>query len=163
MSITRITITNDDGTGTTGTLADSAFMTDLYDDLDAWVANRASVTFAAGNFTANGTMTWTLASADQVNFWYQTHNKLMTVGFKLDTTSVGGTPNTELRITIPNGASCALDTYQKVAWANDNGTVREAYMVATGTIIAIRRQDAGNWTASTNATYVYGSITFPIS
>jgi hypothetical protein len=140
-----------------------AFFTLIFDAIDAMVSDRQTVTFAAGNFTGNGSMTWTLTSPDQVSFWYQIHNKLMTVGFQLDTTTVGGTPSTELRILIPNSRTCAVATFEKVGWANDNGTVREAYAAISGTTIAIRRTDGAAWTASTNLTYAYGRVTFPIS
>lgn len=157
MAITRTTWT--DGS----TVINNARLQAIYDAHDANVGDGTNVTFAAGNFTGNNSMTWTLVSGDQTVFRYQIINKQMTVWFTLDTTSVGGTPSTELRITIPNSRTAAVATYEKVAWANDNGTVREAYAAISSTLIAIRRTDAGNWTASTNATYVYGRVTFPIS
>lgn len=163
LDTTGIVPTDSTGSPSNGTVFNAAFFSAIYAAINALIGNRVDVTFAAGNFTGNGAMTWALASGDQAAFWYQIHNKLMTVGFRLDTTSVGGTPSTELRITIPGGKVAAVVTNDKVALASDNGTTREAWMQVSGSTIAILRQDQVAWTASANNTSVYGTVTFPIS
>lgn len=124
----------------------------------AWI----TPTFAAGDFTANGSMTWTVASGDRVALRYYLKGRQLTVTFYLQTTTVGGTPNTALF--IGNGQFGALtlqpNTYWPLALVSDNGTLRNAIMSPNGTQIAISRQDGGNWTAATDTTTVLGTGLF---
>jgi hypothetical protein len=125
----------------------------------AWV----TPTFAAGNFTASGSMTWTLAAGDVGTYAYVLEGKTMTVAFVLNTTTVGGTPSTGLRIAIPAGAVSAKPMYNPVLIIDNNvrGTGYAA-VSAAGTVIEITRTDAANWTASTDLTYVFGEIRFEV-
>lgn len=125
-----------------------------------WVA----VAHFTGNFTANGLMTWTVASGDQLVFIYRLKDPFtMQVEFKLATTSVGGTPNTQLRIAIPAGKTAAYEVNARLAYANDNGTVLEARAYTSGTVIIIEKNNGANWAASTDATYIYGGVEIPIT
>jgi hypothetical protein len=65
------------------------------------------VNFAAGNFTANGAMTWTVASARSGDLSaYSIVGKTLTIWFSI-TGTVGGTPNSQLLIAIPGGFTAA--------------------------------------------------------
>src|SRR3990167_787127 len=64
-------------------------------------ATWTTPTFSAGDFTASGSMTWTVDAGDVVTYAYTIINKVMTVLFYIDPTTVGGTPSTSLQIAIP--------------------------------------------------------------
>lgn len=115
-----------------------------------------TVAYSAGNFTGNGSMTWTVDSADQVVFKYIQRGRWVTVFATLNETTVGGTPSTQLLVTIPGGFTVTSTLELPVMRATDNGTVLNAFMYLSGgsTQIAARRADTSNWTASTNATYI---------
>lgn len=121
-----------------------------------------SVSFSAGNFTASGSMTWTVESADQVTFRYHKVNKVMTVAFALEATAVGGTPSTDLQITIP-GSFTAAAQFNDVFWYKVSTPTRAAGFLqinASGTTIRLLIDNDGsvNWTAG--AVSVWGQVQF---
>lgn len=62
------------------------------------------IPFDAGAFTTNGTMTWTVLSAQQLAYWYTILSPgLATVSFRFGGTTLGVAGNTECRVTLPNG------------------------------------------------------------
>jgi hypothetical protein len=132
---------------------------DLSDEV-AWT-NEA---FDAADFTGNGSMTWTLASGDVTTLAYEKTGKKVTVSFTLDTTSVGGTPSNILQIAIPGGFTATKLMVNQV-FINDNGTVTGGWcrVSAGGTVIQIIKYGSGNFTASTNATAIYGQIRFQVN
>jgi len=163
MAITRPTLT-DSTSPTTGDIVNAAFFTDLYDRIDALIGDWVAVTFAAGNFTGNGSQTWTLTSPDQVSLSYRIHNKSMLVIWALNTTTVGGTPNTQLRIAIPASKVATRQT-NATHWYQDNGTagVGLAQVSPSGTVIELYLMSLGNWAAATNTTASVGQIEFEIN
>lgn len=122
-------------------------------------------TFAAGDYTGNGTMTWTVAAGDVLSASYHLVGKTVTYQTMLNTTTVGGTLNTQLLITWPNGwtTSALKDTF---GGASDNGTVTGAQIItntgAATTLRIFRDLGQGNWAASTDNTKVHGEITCEI-
>jgi hypothetical protein len=118
--------------------------------------------FNGGDFTGNGSMTWTLTSGDVEFLNYKVVGKQLYITFSLVTTSVGGTPNTQLQYTLPNGytmqTTCAV---YNTTIANDNGTIAAGTALAapgvSTTQIVFRKAAAGNWTASANNTAVQGT------
>lgn len=120
-------------------------------------------TFAAGDFTANGSMTWTVESGDVTTYAYRIDGKMMTVLVTLATTTVGGTANTQLQIKVPASRTAAKRSINP-CFVLDNNVRATAYfdVAAGGTNITVNRTDGANWTLSTNLTYVYGQITFEI-
>lgn len=120
-----------------------------------------SVSFGAGNFTANGSMTWTVASGDQATFAYLKSGRTMTVAFVINTSTVGGTLNTQLLIAIPGGFTAAKAMFNACNIIDNNvSSIGYCFVTASGTTIGIARGDASNWSASTDLTYVRGQITF---
>jgi hypothetical protein len=121
-------------------------------------------TFAAGNFTASGSMTWTVGSGDVATFAYTLIGKTMLVMISLNTTTVGGTLSTTLNIAIPGGFTAAKRTITPFLLL-DNAARTTAYaeVAAGGSVIGITRTDAANLTAATDATAVYGQIAFEVS
>jgi hypothetical protein len=120
-------------------------------------------TFAAGDYTASGAMTWTVAAGDVSRLSYYLKGRQLLVRFALDTTSVGGTPSTDLY--IANGAwggfTAALQSNNALAVCTDNGVVdagASIYSVPSGVVLRMLRGAFANWTASTNNTGVNGQI-----
>jgi hypothetical protein len=120
--------------------------------------------FAAGNFTANGAMTWTVGSGDVVTDAYTVVGKALTYAFTLNTTTVAGTPNSTLQILIP-GSFTAAKTMTTLCRLLDNGTATSGIVFATAssTTISIQRLDAANFSAATDTTLVQGVITCEVT
>lgn len=120
-----------------------------------------SVAHSAGDFTGSGTITWTVASGDQTRFAYVEIGKTMIVSLVIATSSVSGT-GTELRVAVPNGktASNGGGAYALI----DNGTSGVGRWLSTGgTYLAFYTPTNGNWTASTDNTYIYATCVFEIA
>jgi len=120
--------------------------------------NFIDISFSAGDFTANGSMTWTVASGDVVANKYLIQQRSIILAFTLQTTTVGGTPNTQLIKKLPSTYTIGTGT-QAVCFALDNGTPISARSVnASSTQISFSKFDGTNWTASTDNTFVSGTI-----
>jgi len=130
-----------------------------FDPGRGWV----SPPYGGGNFTASGSMTWTVESGDVATYAYTLLNRTMTVSFTLNSTSVGGTPSSVLRIKIPLGkfSTKAMNSFVR---ASDNGTPVPAwcYTDVSGVWLNIQKTDFSNWSLSTNGTTIQGQITFEI-
>ena len=120
--------------------------------------------FSAGDFTANGSMTWTVAAGDVTTYAYTIDGKRMTVVFTLVNTTVGGTPNTTLQIVIP-ASKTATKTVSNAVWIDDNttGVIGYATVTASGTTIGIKLMAGGNFGSGGDTTDVQGQITFEIN
>jgi hypothetical protein len=126
--------------------------------------NPLTQTYAAGDFTANGAMTWTVQSGDVTTFAYLNHNKLLTVWFNLVTTSVAGVANTTLNIVIPSAYTATKQAANAITLLDNGvGVAGYALVAASGTQIQIHRADGANFTASANNTSVFGQITFEVN
>jgi hypothetical protein len=156
------TDTNDDGSGTTGTVRDNAWKQAMATAINAAIGDWTAVTFSAGNFTASSG-SWTVASGDVGINRYQIINKTLFWVCTLSATTVTATPAT-LRIAIPTGTFSSTASVCAVALLNDNGTIRQAYCVpGDGTHLYIVRADGGNFATSTDSTYVYFSAFFQLA
>lgn len=123
------------------------------------------VVFNAGDYTANGAMTWTVGAGDVVTTTYSFSGKYMTVTLYLNTTTVAGAPNTQLLFKIPGGRLAARTQLSQTFEVLDNLVRTTGYAVvsAGGSTIAINKSDATNWTASVNQTFIFGQITFEVT
>jgi hypothetical protein len=128
----------------------------------AWI----TATFAAGNFTANGSMTWTVDSGDVTTMAYYLRGRTLHVMWQLLTTTIGGTVNTQLL--IGNGAYGGF-TWAKTMIANgltaDNGTSFTAttstavvQTTAAATTIAVFKQAAANYVLGANNCQITGEL-----
>lgn len=138
-------------------------------DLDALAASGAgsawlTPTYAGTDFTASGSMTWTVASGDRTTLASVVSGKEMTVAWVLDSTTVAGTPSTQLKILIPQGKT-ATKTVVGVHYYSDNGTagVGKCFVTAGQTSISLQILSGGNWAASTDNTVSQGVLTFEIN
>lgn len=127
-------------------------------------AEMTSVAFNAANFTASGAMTWTVAAGDVATYAYQFDGRVMRLQFGLNTTTVGGTVGTELRIAVPGGLTIQRRCVNPVRIL-DNLVASVGFASATpgNTYVAIQRTDGANWTLSTDQTYVFGEISFDVA
>ena len=152
---------DDSGTGTDGTAlvkADWTALLDAIDGVDAW----ASVTFSAGNYTAQAG-NWTVAEGDVTTHAYTMLGAhTMLVAFHAATTTVSSTP-TYLQIPIP-ASKTATKSITDTGRINDNGTLVPAicYVTAGQTYIRIERVDGANLTASTDNTGLRIGIEFEV-
>lgn len=122
-----------------------------------------SLAFNAGDFTAGGSMTWTVGSGDVLNYGYSMNHKMMALALSLANTSVGGTLGNELRIAVPAGKTIAK-RFDGTVRIVDNGVdqIGAARAVAGNTYISIFKVPLANFSASTDATAVLGQIQFEV-
>lgn len=122
-----------------------------------------TVSFNAGNFTGSGSMTWTVDSGDQGTNAYSVVGSQVTWTFGFSTTTVGGTPSSELRVTLPGGFTATGTSTNGTLVYADNGTVGSGlWVVSAGNTYAALYKDiaAQNWSAATNATSIRAMIVF---
>ena len=118
--------------------------------------------FDANRFQGDGTITWTVASADRIFEEYGMQGDLMKWTLQLAATTTGGTASTELRVTLPDGYRLTARAFLPAGYASDNSSDPGVVFLegATGArYLAVKCQDGGTWSnASTNATYLYFSV-----
>ena len=134
----------------------------IFHEQGGWI----TPTFAAGDFTGNGAMTWTLTGGDVTTMRYHLRGTSLTVQFNLVTTTVGGTPDTTLQIGNGQWGGFSIIGALVVPYIyNDNlGGNTAGFLQTSGTATLFElHKITGNWSASTNQTYLFGSITFPVS
>jgi hypothetical protein len=122
-----------------------------------------NVAFAAGTFTGNAAMTWTVALADQLVYRYMLVGKTAAIAFDIDDTTVGGTPNVSLQLTLPVASAYAASgsfVYDDNAGGDRVGVFT---LAAEATLLRLFKSDGSNWTASTNATRVRGQLLVEIA
>lgn len=126
-------------------------------------------TFAAGDFTASGTQTWTLAAGDVTTMKYRLTGRTLQVVFNLVSTTVGGAADSQLRIGNAEWGSFTITAASIMpTLSNDNGAgvvASIASLTAAGTFLPIYKSTAGagNWAAATDTTGVYGQLTFEVN
>jgi hypothetical protein len=132
----------------------------VHHDQGEWITR----TFDAGDYTASGALTWTVASGDVLTMAYFLVGTALHINFDLTDTSTGGTADTTLVINLPGGFTADKNAHVPIRF-EDNGTAGIGYAVSltSETIISIKKVDNSNWSnASTNATDVQGQITIEV-
>jgi hypothetical protein len=159
------TVTDDDGSGTTGTILDQALFNSVRDYIGAaWT----DVTYSSGNFTASGSMTWTVGSGDQACYRWVEVGKTMVVALFLNATSVGGSTDAELRVAVPNSRTIGTTGHSYagcgVVSALDDGThIASEYVASPGnTYVSLIKNFGVAWNQSNNNTYIACTMIFPI-
>lgn len=116
--------------------------------------NWITPTFAAGNFTASGAMTWTVDAGDVAIQKYKVEGNTFTMALTVNTSSVGGVVASGLQVAVPNGYTTASDASNFLR-VNDNGTFFISYCFYSSGNLVCRRDISSNfWTASANNTGV---------
>lgn len=177
-TITRATWTDDDGSGTTGTILNNARLQgDVYDKVDGLFSaaaglktagplverNRAvavgdwiPIAYNAGNFTA-APMTWTVEAADQSTLQYCRIGSIYILQFSLSSTTLSGTVGANLMIQLPftptvaGGAPCRLTLagVQVLGWA---------LTLAGDSKLYVQKFDASNYAIGTNNQTMQGTV-----
>jgi hypothetical protein len=131
-------------------------------DQGGWI----TPTFSAGDYTANGSMTWTVESGDVTTMAYWLKHKTLFLNFRVLTTSIGGTLNTQLLRVIPGGFTNVNSILTPISiQSNGVAAVGLVVIAAAATNLSFRTTQDGatNWTASTNNASVNGCITLEVS
>lgn len=135
-----------------------------FHDQGTWI----TPTFAAGDYTGSGSLTWTLTGADVTSQTYKLSGRTLQVSFELGTTSTGGTASTELRV---GGGAIGNFTFSARTWGplmySDNGGARAAgHCIAASGVgyVSCFTSTLGNWSnAATNTTEVRGCISCSVT
>lgn len=132
--------------------------------VDFGSSNFQTPAYNSGNYTGIGAMTWGVDSGDIRTAAFAIRGKHMLYSTNLTTTSVGGTLNSQLLITIP-GSKVATKRMNSICFIIDNGVRTTGYLevLAGGTTISVNRTDGTNFTAAANTTSVFGEIEFEIT
>jgi hypothetical protein len=120
--------------------------------------------YAAGNFTAGGSMTWTVDDADEI-VTYTLVGKTMFVAFRITTSTLGGSADPQLKLTLPGGFTA--NGYTQIPINIYNGGVYSYGLAAVNageTFIRFYKDGsaATPWTLETNLTNLIGSICFEV-
>jgi hypothetical protein len=116
--------------------------------------------FNAGDFYANGGMTWTVQAGDVTSYAYSVTGKTMILAWELATTSVGGTLGPSLLLKIPGGY-IAQRAIRNVYDVDENGVKRYglAYVAANDVVVQLFANNVAlTWTGTTNTTGMGGQI-----
>lgn len=154
------TITDDDGSNTTGTVLNN---TNVWTPIQSYIGGAwVSQSFNAGNFTPD-TGTWTVASGDASTNDYIVIGKTMIWNLSVATSTVASNP-VELRCTIPAGATAQASAYV-TGLAIINGTAEFIRVDAQAGVTYVRamRVNVAAWSASTDNTYVIFQIAIEIA
>jgi hypothetical protein len=159
MAITRTPIIDDDGTGTTGTVIDNAWKTELYNQIDGLAGGTwawATVPFNAANF-------WPGVTAGHVTLnCYAVTGKTLFWILQLQNAPAPSPAAGLLYCTMPTGALFNGNAVLGgLATCSDNGVYTNAFAQAgTNTAIAISKAVGGNWTGPV---YAYMTLTIGLA
>lgn len=118
----------------------------------AWI----TPTFSAGNYTGSGSSTWTVEAGDVAANKYLVEGTTLFWQGQITTTTVGGTPDNKLQVTLPQGYTLAGNC-TNATWNINAGGAREAgytFGSSADTLLTIQRLPLANWDAATNTTQV---------
>ena len=125
----------------------------------AWL----SPSFNAGDFTANGSMTWTVGSSDVQTYSYYLRGRSLLLVVHVSFTTIGGTVNTNLQIKIPGGFTSARSVYSPCLIANSSRAVGDFLVLSGGaTNVLVENPGATNWSLGTDNVQVSGQISFEV-
>ena len=128
------------------------------------LGNWIDAPFSAGDFTASGSMTWTVDAGDVIFYRYMVLGNTMWMTWFIDNTTVGGSLSNVLRLGVPGGYEVDGPT-RAVYRRRESAGFAHAFLTANAgdAFVELRMFDNSNWAASTNSADVEGSATFPIA
>ena len=171
MPITRTPMVDDDGSGTTGTILNAAWKTELYDQIDAADASITvpppvppdwiQIPYDAANFTATSGA-WTVSAANLVTYLYlKTGNSLIFI-FNIQNSGVG-TASLDLMMALPAGMVAAKQIAGTVRIrGNGVGAVGYTIMVAGENLVRARTVAHTPWAVSSGNNDVIGQLIIPL-
>jgi len=163
MAITRTPIVDDDGTGTTGTVIDNAWKTELYNQIDALTAGLGAwvnVPYVASDFTATAGMTWTVTAGNVAFNRYTLIGKTLFWLVYIEASTLAGTPGPQLFIKFPPGLigkykRGVVATTQLYDGASSRGWARVNVDHAS---LIVEKDPSANFAINTGTTYVEFTI-----
>lgn len=151
-----------DGTHKTVTATGALYERGRAAAVGEWIA----VPYASGNFTASGSMTWTVDAADVTTYAYTLVGKTMTLAWWIDTSTTGGVASSDLRLALPAGFRAArsvdgahnyLDTV-----AGFSGTGPCQISAGMAYVSLFRNLGGTAWALSPNGVYSRGQLTLEV-
>jgi len=161
-TIPRATWTDDDGSGTTGTIINNARLQgDVYDKVDAIFAAAGglaiagplvergrgapigewlTIPYSAGIFTASGSMTWTVSVAPST-LAYTVIGRTVILFFNIGGT-IGGTASTDLFVTLPFNPTISTPGLCRIAGAS--AVIGLSYFLVGQSKMGIQPNAGGN-------------------
>lgn len=128
----------------------------------AWI----SIPYSSGDYTASGSLTWTVDSGDLITFAFYISGNLIQITGYWDTTTLSGTASNQLFVLIPNSWT-AKKTMQGLALAIQGGTTGvttyNRVQSSNNTKMEIGRGDLGNFTLSANNNYIRWNMPFELN
>ncbi len=123
--------------------------------------------FSAGDYTASGAMTWTVDSGDVSNYAFWLKDRILTVWWSLNTTTIGGVVSSLLKIAVPNGYTIQGTVLNNSVYLDQTGagiTTEVGYCLTLtgGTVINIAKLTNANFVLVTNTQAVYGTVVFDV-
>lgn len=101
MPITRTIMTDDDGSGTTGTILNNAWLQTIYGQIDTLVGGWQAIPFNAADFSGTGGMTWTLAAGNLPVHRYAVIGTTLFLTTYIAGGVIGGTLGPTLLVKLP--------------------------------------------------------------
>lgn len=131
----------------------------------AMTTTWSSQSYSAGNFSASGSQTWTVDVSDVSTNTYAIFGKTMIWTVFILSSSIGGTPSTELRMTIPNSqtVNASVGAAGSCAGYNSGGLDVSWLAVPSNSYIILYTSFGGNWAASTNNQHISCTMIFSIA
>lgn len=123
------------------------------------------ISYDAANFTASGTMVWSVSAGDQESYLYYLEGRSAIVAFNINTSSISGTLSSQLWLILPftiNKAFQHLGRFAELVSLILTSSVINLSMGATDNKIIIHRLDFSNFTAQTDTAYVFGNTTLSV-
>ena len=133
----------------------------------AWI----TPSFAAGDFTGNGSMTWTVTGGNRSTMKYLLTGRMLSLSFEVGGTTIGGTPSTQLRIgngewggftmATVNNQAVLLGTAADGGAGALNGATVNLQNTTINTAILLQKAAAAAWTGGAGAA-VSGFVSFEV-
>jgi hypothetical protein len=165
MAIPRTPIIDDDGTGTTGTVIDNAWKTELYDQIDTVSGGTwQTVPFNAGNYAAAPAMIWTVTAGNQVTNRYTRLGKTLHWLVGITGSTLSGTATGRIAISLPvTGPAIASTMLGGTGFGLIGGAWQPIMIQLTAGTFAIDifTQNAGVFTLGT--LYIQFGLTFELT
>jgi hypothetical protein len=124
-----------------------------------------SPAFSSGDFTANGSMTWSVDSGDVLDYSYYLIGRRLLLNVYINNTTVGGTANTTLLVKIPGGFTATRSVNMPIRVNDGSGAIQGLLAsVSSQTNLQVFRalNLTTNWSLTTNATGVFGMLEFEV-
>jgi hypothetical protein len=162
MPITRTPIIDDDGTGTTGTVIDNAWKTELYNQIDGIAGGDwLDISYAAGNYTAN-TGSWTVPAGTQKTLAYAVAGDSVYVSVMLSGTQTFAAPSF-LYLALPGVPAPLRSAWIPMAYYAGGTGIGLVQLDAGQARLTLIRDLAGTaWPTVTAATAIHsGLVIYP--